>query len=130
MSVSIRYLLDTSVLIDYSKAYEPAKTLVEQLLQSPYDVGVCSVVVAEFKSGIPTSDHESWDELLHTLEYWDISYRAASRAGAYRYALARQGRAMLTPDALIAGLASDRGAVLVTNNANGFPMSDISLLIP
>lgn len=130
MTVPVRYLLDTNVLIDYSKGYDPARSLIVQLLQSAHIIGVCSIVVAELKAGLPLADHAQWDVFLSTLEFWDISYRAASRAGEYRFAFGRQGRTIHLPDSLLAGVAYDLGAVLVTSNARDFPMSDISLLVP
>ena len=125
-----RYLVDTSVLIDYSKFYEPARNWLQRVIDSDDDVGTCSVIVAEFMSGIRPQDREDWDEVLANMAYWDIAYETATQAGYYRYVLARQGIQLQTPDALIAAVAKEQSAILVTNNARDFPMTDIDLLVP
>jgi predicted nucleic acid-binding protein len=52
----------------------------------------------------------------------------ARRAGKYRYDLARRGVQISATDALIAAVARDRAAVLVTRNVRDFPMADIHVL--
>lgn len=47
-----RYLLDTSVLIDFSKGREPAQSRILQLIHGGDEIGVCSIIVAEFFSGV------------------------------------------------------------------------------
>ena len=51
--------------------------------------------------------------------------RAVHRAGRYQAEWASRGRTIQTPDALVAGTARARGAVLLTHNTDDFPMGDL-----
>lgn len=48
----IRYLVDTTTVIDFSKGVEPVSSRLLALIDAGDDVGVCAVVVAEFSSGL------------------------------------------------------------------------------
>jgi predicted nucleic acid-binding protein len=123
-----RYLLDTTVVIDFSKGREPVYSRLTALLRSHDEVGVCAVTLAEFYAGLPSSAHPIWDAFFDPLEYWHISAGAAARAGTYRYTLARQGIQIATMDALLAAVASEVNGILVTSNRKDFPMPDVTLL--
>jgi tRNA(fMet)-specific endonuclease VapC len=125
-----RFLLDTSVIIDYARAREPSYSLINTMVRSSDDIGTCAIVVAEFFSGIAPGDHEVWQEFFGGLDYWPIEHSAAERAGIYRYTFARRGIALALPDMLIAAVAAVEDAILVTLNDRDFPMTDISLLVP
>ena len=49
-------------------------------------------------------------------------------AGVFRFDLARQGRALQIPDALMAATAVATGSTLVTNNIKDYPMPNLRLL--
>ena len=123
-----RYLLDTSALIDFSKGREPACTRILEMIDTGDEVGVCAINVAEFYAGLPPDTHPIWDEFFAALTYWPISRQAAKKAGEYRYALARRGQVLATSDVLIAAVAEEHRAVVVTDNIKDYPMSDLQLL--
>jgi predicted nucleic acid-binding protein len=122
-----RYLLDTSVLIDFSKGWEPARSRIAELIAGGDEIGVSAINVAEFFAGLPTDKRADWDAFFGALDYWEISRGAATRAGIYRYAFARAGQTITTADALIAAVAWERAAVLITRNAKDFPMLDVQV---
>jgi predicted nucleic acid-binding protein len=128
MSQPPRYLLDTTVLIDISKGFEPSRSKVRNLISSGAQLAVCSVSVAEFATGLGAEERPQWLEFLRTLLYWDISADAAWRAGVWRYDFARRGIQLATTDALIAATAWQRGATIMTNNARHYPMTEVHLL--
>jgi predicted nucleic acid-binding protein len=123
-----RYLLDTSTLIDVSKGIEPVRSRVLALLIAGDEVGLCAVGLAEFAAGLAVHQRRRWPRLLTRLHYWRITREAAARAGYYRYDFARRGRAIATPDALIAATAWHWQATLVTDNIKDFPMTDIRVV--
>jgi predicted nucleic acid-binding protein len=123
-----RYLLDTTTLIDFSKGREPVRSRVLALIDAGEDVGVCAVNVAEFYSGLPADARPVWDEFFAALVYWDISRSAAAHAGQDRYDLARQGRPLSTADALIAAVAREQAATLVTDNVKDYPVDGLSII--
>lgn len=121
-------MLDTDALIDFSKGKEPATSLLLSWIDGNDTVAVCPVSVAEFFAGLPPKETPRWIRFFSTLTYWDISPRAAMRAGQDRYAYARSGRTVTTTDALLAAVAMEHGATLVTGNVKDFPMEELSLL--
>jgi predicted nucleic acid-binding protein len=123
-----RYLLDTTALIDFSKGREPAFSLVHRFIQDADEVGVSPINVAEFYSGLAASAWEVWDEFFEPLLLWPISLSAAKQAGKFRYDFARQGVQLSTTDTLVAAVALEQGATLVTSNIKDYPMDDVVLL--
>ena len=123
-----RYLLDTTALIDVSKNREPARSRILSMIEAGDELGVCGINVAEFYSGVLPGVSPEWDTFLQTLSYWQITRAAAARAGQDRYQFLHQGRTISTTDVLVAAVARQQGAVLITNNVKDYPMKDITLL--
>lgn len=123
-----RYLLDTTVLIDFSKRREPALSLVLRLIADDEEIGACPINIGEFYTGLAPADRHVWDEFLDALYFWPISPAAARQAGIWRYDLARQGIALSMTDALIAAVAQAEDAVLLTANDRHFQELDIRLV--
>lgn len=124
------FLLDTSTLIDFSKQWEPTTSQILEWTDAGETVAICAISVAEFYTGLSSSDIDIWQDFITSLTYWPISFAAAIRAGQDRYRYARQGRALSTTDALLAAIAREQQAVLVTGNVKDFPfpMDDLVLL--
>jgi tRNA(fMet)-specific endonuclease VapC len=123
-----RYLLDTTALIDFSKGYEPAFSLVHRFIENGDEVGVSPINVAEFYSGLAATQWEVWDEFFEPLILWPISLSAAKQAGKFRYDFARAGITLSTTDTLVAAVAHEHRATIVTSNVKDYPMSEVTLL--
>lgn len=123
-----RYLLDTTTLIDFSKDREPTRSRILSLIRAGDELGVCCINVAEFYTGIPPDKRAVWDEFMTSLTYWDMTREAAIRAGQDRFEFLRQGRTLSTPDALIAAMAQELRATLITENTKDYPTTDVTLL--
>jgi tRNA(fMet)-specific endonuclease VapC len=117
-----RQLLDTTSLIDFSKGFEPSTSCVKHMLSSGDEVGVCPVVVAEIFAGLPPQRHQDWHAFLVALLFWPISYSASVQAGQWRYAFARRGIQVAMMDSLVAAVADEMGATVVTSNTKDYPM--------
>ena len=124
----VRYLLDTNVLISYSKQREPAYSWVLTRTRSVDELGICDIVVTEFFAGLPPGERQTWERLFSAMSYWETSLEAARQAGLYRYQYARQGETIATNDALIAAVAVAVRATIVTGKVRHYPMSGIVLL--
>jgi predicted nucleic acid-binding protein len=122
-----RYLLDTTALVDFSKNWEPARTRILRMIQQGDDLGVCPINVAEFYAGLEPGERELWDEFFEALAYWSISREAARRAGVWRYEYARRGQTLTTADTLIAAVAVEQGAIVLTNNVRHYPMPEVQV---
>ena len=123
-----RFLLDTSALINFSRGTEPARSRLLYLIDGDDEVGVCAVSVAECSAGLAPDGRPEWEPFQGALRYWDITRDTVIRAGGYRHASARSGQAISLPDALIAAVAWQERATIVTANARHFPMAEFGLL--
>jgi predicted nucleic acid-binding protein len=123
-----RYLLDTTALIDFSKGYEPAFSLVHRFLQNGDEVGVSPINIAEFYSGLAASQWDVWDAFFEPLILWPISLSAAKQSGKFRYDFARTGITLSTTDTLVAAVALEYRASIVTSNVKDYPMREVTLL--
>jgi predicted nucleic acid-binding protein len=91
-------------------------------------LGVSPVNVAEFYAGLAPSQHAVWDEFFEPLLLWPISLAAAKQAGKFRYDFARQGVSLSTTDTLVAAVAREHRATIVTSSVKDYPMDDVTLL--
>lgn len=123
-----RYLLDTDVLIDFSKGREPTTEILLSWIDGDDIVAVCPISVAEFYAGLSPDHAEQWHPFFASLPYWGISREAAIEAGRYRYTQARAGLRLTMTDALVAAVAVERTATLVTRNVRHFRLEQLSVL--
>jgi predicted nucleic acid-binding protein len=91
---------------------------------------MCAVNVAEFYAGLPLEHRQMWDQFFASLTYWywEISRDAAARAGADRYQPGHSRKSVTTTDGLVAAVARDHGATIITNNIKDYAMEEITLL--
>jgi tRNA(fMet)-specific endonuclease VapC len=115
-----RYLLDTDTLIDFSKGREPTRSRILHMIDAGDLLGVCAINVSEFYSGVPEENRLVWDELFGSLTYWDISRQAATAAGRDRFTAARKGHTLATADALVAAVARENKATILTSNVKDY----------
>lgn len=121
------FLLDTTTIVEFSKRREPTYSQIIAWTQAGETLAACAISVAEFYSGLSVDEVREWDKFVSALTYWPISADAARYAGQERYRYARLGKALSTTDALIAAVAREQHAILVTGNVKDFPMDDLML---
>lgn len=124
----MRYLVDTTVLIDASRQREPALPWLRTALGQRVVVGVSVVSIAEFFAGLRPDERPQWEPFIDEVSHWSVTKDIAIRAGGIQYDIKRQGRTMLLPDALIAATASIHGAVVVTANVKDFAATGVVVL--
>ena len=123
-----KYILDTTVLVDFLNGRREAVDLVDSLAHQGNQLGVCCVSVAELYAGTHQESRAAADRLIDAMNYHDVSLAAAKEAGRYRYEFARRGTSLSTADTLIAATAIAEDAILITSNVKDFPMEEIELL--
>jgi predicted nucleic acid-binding protein len=124
------YLLDTDTLIGFSKGREPVVSRIKQWINDGEILGVCSINIAEFCAGLPHTAREDWNEFFEILTSWEIAPKVARMAGIFRYEFQKQGRTLTTTDALIAVVALEQDATIVTSSIADYPMPHLRLLSP
>jgi len=123
----MRYLLDTTVLIDHSRGKPSAVQLVSRLFSEPNDLLVCDAVVVEALSSGPDEEIAALGGLIEALEYVATHPDAARWAGLSRRRL-RQTSPRRLGDAIIAGIAWFHDATVVTRNPRDFEIQGVRVL--
>lgn len=123
----MRYILDTTVLIDHALDKYGASELIERLLGDTGDIYVCDVVVAEALAKGSDDEIRTVERLVEAFEYVETTPAAARWAGGSRRRLGRDSHRRLA-DSLVAGVAWDFGATIVTRNPRDFEGQGIPVL--
>ena len=123
----MRYLLDTTVLIDHNRGKPGAVGLVRQLFSEPNDLCVCDAIVAEALSGGPEDEIAALGTMIQALEYISTHPDAAAWAGASRRRL-RHASPRRLGDAIIAGVAWFNDATVVTRTPADFEVQGVRVL--
>lgn len=123
----MRYLLDTTLLIDHAKGRPGAEALVRTLFENPNDLYICEIVVAEALSGGSEVERAGINALMRAVEYVSIPPEAAVWAGASRQARRATGARSLA-DSLVGGLAITMHAIVITRNRIDFERQGVPVL--
>ena len=123
----MRYLLDTTVLIDHASGWPEAVAVVRDLFSEPNDLLICDAIVTEALSGGKAEDVAPIEALIQALEYVSTHPDAARWAGASRRRLRRTSPRRLG-DAIIAGVAWFNDATVVTRNPQDFEIQGVRVL--
>lgn len=124
----MRYLLDSTLLIDHANRDEPATRLLARLYAERNDLFTCDVVTCEVLSRGDSAPIAHLGVLLSALEYVSTSPQAARWAATSRLRRHRDGGKLGLGDALIAGVAAELGATVVTRNRSDFERQGIQVL--
>jgi predicted nucleic acid-binding protein len=124
----MRYLLDSTLLIDHANRDKPASELLERLHSEPHELYTCDVVTCETLSQGDVSHLQHLRTLLDALEYVATSPDAARWAANSRLTRHRAGGRLGLGDSLIAGVAAVLGATVVTRNRPDFERQGIEVL--
>jgi predicted nucleic acid-binding protein len=124
----VRYLLDSTLLIDHANRDEPAASLLMKLHSGPNELYTCDVVTCEVLSQGDDEHLRHLRVLLQALEYVSTTPETAQRAGEARRQRHLDGSNLGLGDALIAALAAELGAIVVTRNRPDFERQGIEVL--
>jgi predicted nucleic acid-binding protein len=124
----MKYLLDADTLIDYILDRGNARPRITAMIEQGDVVAVCAITVAEVYSGLSGKRRGIWENWITALSYWHINIDVAMRAGTYRKTASEAGRTIPVTDALLAALAHENDATLLTSNIKDYPMKDVRIL--
>ena len=123
----MRYLLDTTLLIDHALDRYGAPRVLMHLFSEPNELLVCDAIVAEACSKGSDDELATIWTLIEALEYVSTTPSAARWAGESRRRLGRQSPRRLA-DSLVAGVAWDMDATIVTRNPRDFEAQGVPVL--
>jgi predicted nucleic acid-binding protein len=124
------YLLDSTVLIEWLRGRPEIEATMLHLVGDGHSLGITCVNLAEVEAGLRQRERQAAATVLGRLRFLSTEREAAHRAGRYQDEWAGRGITIQMPDALVAGTARAHDAVLVTHNADDFPMSDVQVVHP
>ena len=116
----MRYLLDTTLIVDHAHGYPPAMALLHRLYDDGAELFTCDVVVCEALSGGSDEHLAVVTRLLEPLDFVATDPTTARTAGAARLDRHRSGGKLGLGDALIAAVATSLDATVVTRNRPDF----------
>jgi len=123
-----KHLLDTEALISYLAGHQRAVGLITRLNEEDNVLGVCAINIAELYSGLSEDQRSRTDRLIDALYYFEMTAQAAKQAGSWRYDFARKGISLSVADTLIAAIAVENSATVVTGNVKDYPMVEVRIL--
>jgi predicted nucleic acid-binding protein len=123
----MRYLLDTTVLIDHAQDRAGAPELLRRLFEETDDLFICDVVVTEALSKGPDEEMLVIGAIIRSVEYISTHPDAARWAGESRRRRRATGPRSLA-DSIIAGIAAHMGAIVVTRNPKDFEAQGVRVL--
>ena len=123
----MKYLLDTTFLIDVLRGVPGALDRLERLHDDGDDPLVSSVTTAELWSGRLPGSERAIEGALRYLEYVHAGPLTARKAGEWRAAARESGRTLTTADALVAATASDVGAAVLTRNVRDLGLTPVRI---
>ena len=124
----MRYLLDTTLIADHANGFAPAVALLGRLYADGADLFTCDVVTCEALSGGTDEHLHAVARLLAALEYVATTPDAARWAATSRLARHRAGGKRGLGESLIAGVAAELGATVVSRNRPDFERQGIEVL--
>ena len=124
----MRYLLDTTLIIDHANRDSAAMALLDQLFAETSELFTCDVVTCEALSLGDALHRRAIGSLLDALEYVSTSPDAARWAATSRHGRHAEGGKLGLGDALIGGVAVSLGATVVTRNRPDFERQGVRVL--
>ena len=124
----MRYLLDTTLIVDHAHGHEAAMRLLHRLYEEGAELFTCDVVVCEALSGGSDEHRRVVSRLLEPLDYVATDPATARQAGEARLDRHRAGGKLGLGDALIAAVANGLGATIVTRNRPDFERQGAQVL--
>lgn len=121
------YLLDTTVIIDALNGKRSRDTLLKQLVREGHLLACTSIQVTEVYAGVRPHEEAVTEELLRSLEYYEVTWQIAREAGALKRDYARKGVTLALADVTIAAVALAHQLTLITDNTRHYPMKDLLL---
>ena len=121
----MRYILDTSFVIDFLRSEPAAVARFRRLFEDGDDGMVNEIIVSEAATGSRSWPDANLQQMLASVEFVQPGPEAALEAGRWRAVARRRGRTLSIADALIAAAAAAGGATVLTRNVRDFALTPV-----
>lgn len=121
----MRFLLDTTFVIDHIRGDPDARATMARLVARGDQLFVNEVVVAESWSGAHSSVDPDLEAFLRFIEFVQPGPEVAKAAGRWRADARLRGWVLSMTDALIASAAISLDASLLTRNLRDFALTPV-----
>jgi predicted nucleic acid-binding protein len=121
----MRYLVDTTFVIDHLRDDPAAVGRLERMLENGDDPFINDVVACEAWFGAPSTGDPALAALLGAVEFVQPGPDAARRAGAWRAEARARGWVLSLSDSLIAAAADAVDATILTRNMRDFALTPV-----
>ena len=121
------YLLDSNIVVEVINGKNNRDAILRNLILAKSILACCGVTWTEIYAGMRDHERERTERYLSSLEYLDITPQVAKHAGLLKRDLQRNGITLSLPDVMIAAVAIENNATLITLNTKHFPMPEINL---
>ena len=118
----MKYVVDTSILIDHLRGQPRAVALLKRLAGDDAQLISSVIVRLEILAGMRRGEERATHRLLELIEWEPISDTECDAAAALGRAYLPANSRIDTPDLLLAEVAQRHGAELLTMNVKHFPM--------
>ncbi len=125
MPEPVRYLIDTTFVIDHLRGDRAARDTMARLVELGDELFVNEVVVAESWAGAHSDDDPDLEAFLQFLEFVQPGPTNARAAGRWRAEARTRGWTLSMTDALIAAAAESLDASLLTRNLRDFALTPV-----
>jgi predicted nucleic acid-binding protein len=120
-------IADTTALIDHLRGVEHVRDRLARIAREGHEPATTALNVAELYAGLWERERAAAEALIGALRVLPVSGAAARRAGEWWNAYRTQGRTLGLIDAMIAAVAVEHDAVLLTANVADFPMAELTV---
>jgi len=125
-----KYLLDTTVIIDYLRGKDKTVKLIRKLFFEGSFLGCCPINIIEVYAGMKEKERKVTEEFIDSLENYKLTKEIAKQAGEYKKKYQREGISLSLPDVAIAGIAVANDLILLTDNQKHYPMPKLKIYLP
>src|ERR1700732_2148915 len=123
----MKFLLDTSVLIDVLRNRNRRRQFIADLVQAGHTLSSSTFNVAELYAGMRSGEEADSEGLLAGLELYELSGSGARLAGKLKNVWSQKGRTLTLADSIVAAVAIENGCQVLTDNQKDFPMPQLQL---
>jgi predicted nucleic acid-binding protein len=121
----VRYLIDTTFVIDYLRADPEAVARYARAFETGDDLLVNEIVVCEAATGALEHPDPDLMRMLGPLDFIQPGPDAAHLAGRWRAEARATGYSLSLADSLIASAALTANAIVLTRNAKDFELTPV-----